>query len=175
MKIVGYQIILRITRFFTLVIRPDYQKFCLRSTPDQQKAMQIILREPQMLHRPICCWWYRSQYIRIHYSGAMKKVCVRFQISARSVRRMISMSAGWTGPASVSERSARRTRFALEVNRLLVYFFWYPRQATIIIAWRYVSVFLNGTRTRNMSVSMENHISRHTWTVFCKANLRHRK
>ena len=33
MKIVGYQIILRITRFVTLVIRPDYQKFCLRSTP----------------------------------------------------------------------------------------------------------------------------------------------
>ena len=34
MKIVGYQIILRITRFVTLVIRPDYQKFCLRSTPE---------------------------------------------------------------------------------------------------------------------------------------------
>ena len=34
MKIVGYQIIVRITRFVTLVIRPDYQKFCLRSTPD---------------------------------------------------------------------------------------------------------------------------------------------
>ena len=34
MKIVGYHIILRITRFVTLVIRPDYQKFCLRSTPD---------------------------------------------------------------------------------------------------------------------------------------------
>ena len=34
MKIVGYQIILRITRFVTLVIRPNYQKFCLRSTPD---------------------------------------------------------------------------------------------------------------------------------------------
>ena len=34
MKIVGYQIFLRITRFLTLVIRPDYQKFCLRSTPD---------------------------------------------------------------------------------------------------------------------------------------------
>ena len=35
MKIVGYhyQIILRITRFVTLVIRTDYQKFCLRSTP----------------------------------------------------------------------------------------------------------------------------------------------
>ena len=33
MKIVGYQIILRITRFVTLAIRPDYQKFCLRSTP----------------------------------------------------------------------------------------------------------------------------------------------
>ena len=105
-------------------------------------------------------------YIRIHYSGAMKKVCVRFQISARSVRRMISMSAGWTGPASVSGRSARRTRFASEVNRLLVYFFWYPRQATIIIARWHVSVFLNGARIRNMSVSMENLISRHTWTVF---------
>ena len=34
MKIVGYQIFLRITRFVILVIRPDYQKFCLRSTPD---------------------------------------------------------------------------------------------------------------------------------------------
>ena len=33
MKIVGYQNCLRITRFLTLVIRPDYQKFCLRSTP----------------------------------------------------------------------------------------------------------------------------------------------
>ena len=33
MKIVGYQIFIRITRFVTLVIRPDYQKFCLRSTP----------------------------------------------------------------------------------------------------------------------------------------------
>ena len=33
MKIVGYQIFLRITRFIVLVIRPDYQKFCLRSTP----------------------------------------------------------------------------------------------------------------------------------------------
>ena len=33
MKIVGYQIFLRITRFVTLVIRPDYQKLCLRSTP----------------------------------------------------------------------------------------------------------------------------------------------
>ena len=87
---------------------------------------------------------------------------------------MISMSAGWTGPASMSERSVRRTRFALEVNRLLVYFFWYPGQATIIIARWHVSVFLNGTRICNTSVSMENLISRHTWTVFCKANLRHR-
>ena len=34
MKIVGYQICLRVTRFVILVIRPDYQKFCLRSTPD---------------------------------------------------------------------------------------------------------------------------------------------
>ena len=34
MKIVGYQIFLRITRFVILVIRPDYQKFGLRSTPD---------------------------------------------------------------------------------------------------------------------------------------------
>ena len=34
MKIVGYQIFLRITRFVILVIRPDYQKFCLRSTPE---------------------------------------------------------------------------------------------------------------------------------------------
>ena len=33
MKIVGYQIFLRITRFVILVIRPDYQEFCLRSTP----------------------------------------------------------------------------------------------------------------------------------------------
>ena len=29
----GYQIFLRITRFVILVIRPDYQKFYLRSTP----------------------------------------------------------------------------------------------------------------------------------------------
>ena len=29
LKIVGYQILLRITRFVTLVIRSDYQKFCL--------------------------------------------------------------------------------------------------------------------------------------------------
>ena len=29
----GCQIVLRITRFVILVIRPDYQKFCLRSTP----------------------------------------------------------------------------------------------------------------------------------------------
>ena len=36
MKIVGYQIILRITRFVTLVIHPDYQKFCLRSTPARE-------------------------------------------------------------------------------------------------------------------------------------------
>ena len=33
MKIVVYQIFLRITRFVILVIRPDYQKFCSRSTP----------------------------------------------------------------------------------------------------------------------------------------------
>ena len=35
MKLVGYQIFLRITRFVTLVIRPDYQKCCLRATPDE--------------------------------------------------------------------------------------------------------------------------------------------
>ena len=34
MKIVGYQIFLRITRFVILVIRPDYREFCLRSTPE---------------------------------------------------------------------------------------------------------------------------------------------
>ena len=33
MKIVGYQIFVRITRYVTLVIRPDYQKFSLRSAP----------------------------------------------------------------------------------------------------------------------------------------------
>ena len=33
MKIVGYQIFLWITTFVILVIRPDYQTFCLRSTP----------------------------------------------------------------------------------------------------------------------------------------------
>ena len=33
MKIVGYQIFLRITKFLAQVIRPDYQIFCLRSTP----------------------------------------------------------------------------------------------------------------------------------------------
>ena len=37
MKIVGYHIFLRITRFVILVIRPDYQKFCLRSTPARDK------------------------------------------------------------------------------------------------------------------------------------------
>ena len=42
MKIVGYQIILRITRFVTLVIRPDYQKFCLRSTPVTQYPVRWI-------------------------------------------------------------------------------------------------------------------------------------
>ena len=36
MKIVGYQIFVRITRFVILVIRPDYQKFGLRSTPDMK-------------------------------------------------------------------------------------------------------------------------------------------
>ena len=38
MKIVGYQIFLRITRFVILVIRPDYREFCLRSTPVHQWA-----------------------------------------------------------------------------------------------------------------------------------------
>ena len=33
MKIVGCQIFLRITRFVTLIIRPDYQKLSLRFTP----------------------------------------------------------------------------------------------------------------------------------------------
>ena len=33
MKIVGYHNFLRITRLVTLVIHPDYQTFCLRSTP----------------------------------------------------------------------------------------------------------------------------------------------
>ena len=36
MKIVGYQIFLRITRFVILVIRPDYREFCLRSTPESR-------------------------------------------------------------------------------------------------------------------------------------------
>ena len=35
MKMMGYQIVLRITRFVILVIRPDYQKFCLRSTAEE--------------------------------------------------------------------------------------------------------------------------------------------
>ena len=39
MKIMGYQILVRITRFVTLVIRPDYQKFCLRSTPGEQRII----------------------------------------------------------------------------------------------------------------------------------------
>ncbi len=37
MKIVGYQICLRITRFVILEIRPDYQKLCLRSTPARDR------------------------------------------------------------------------------------------------------------------------------------------
>ena len=41
MKIVGYQIFLRITRFVILVIRPDYQKFCLRSTPEEDELVHI--------------------------------------------------------------------------------------------------------------------------------------
>ena len=41
MKTVGYQFFLRITRFVTLVIRPDYQTFCLRSTP----AVTCLLRD----------------------------------------------------------------------------------------------------------------------------------
>ena len=40
MKIVGYQICLRITRFVILVIRPDYQKFCLRLTPGSINSYQ---------------------------------------------------------------------------------------------------------------------------------------
>ena len=39
MKIVGYQIFSRITRFVILVFRPDYQKFCLRSTPDSRTPL----------------------------------------------------------------------------------------------------------------------------------------
>ena len=42
MKIVGYQIILWITRFVTLVIRPDYQKFCLRSTPANDWSKSVV-------------------------------------------------------------------------------------------------------------------------------------
>ena len=41
MTIVGYQIMLRITRFVTLVIRPDYQKVCLRSTPDVGRVSDV--------------------------------------------------------------------------------------------------------------------------------------
>ena len=41
MKIVGYQICLRITRFVIFVIRPDYQKFCLRSTPELCSMFEI--------------------------------------------------------------------------------------------------------------------------------------
>ena len=44
MKIVGYQICLRITRFVILVIRPDYQKFCLRSTPAKATAKIIAFQ-----------------------------------------------------------------------------------------------------------------------------------
>ena len=42
MKIVGYQIFLRITRFVILVIRPDYQKFCLRSTPVHRRKHRYL-------------------------------------------------------------------------------------------------------------------------------------
>ena len=39
MKMMGYQIVLRITRFVILVFRPGYQKFCLRSTPESSGSM----------------------------------------------------------------------------------------------------------------------------------------
>ena len=42
MKIVGYQIFLRITRFVILVIRPDYREFCLRSTPDYDVKIIVV-------------------------------------------------------------------------------------------------------------------------------------
>ena len=51
MKIVGYQICLRITRFVILVIRPDYQTFCLslRSTPGHYRAsLTLCLRQIYM-------------------------------------------------------------------------------------------------------------------------------
>ena len=41
MKIVVYQICLRIIRFVILVIRPDYQKFCLKIDPWEVSALSL--------------------------------------------------------------------------------------------------------------------------------------
>ena len=70
MKIVGYQIFLRITRFVILVIRPDYQKFCLRSTP--------AARMPKVIEATLNC-----------YSGDCSK-CRRNAIVCGGVRK-----TGW--------------------------------------------------------------------------------
>ena len=48
----GYQIFVRITRFVTLVFRPDYQTFCLRSTPVKYHILSVAL------HKTSCCFSY---------------------------------------------------------------------------------------------------------------------
>ena len=63
MKIVGYQIFLRITRFVILVIRPDYEKFCLRSTPGLIVPLYKATVRP---HLEYCIILYRHG---IHISG----------------------------------------------------------------------------------------------------------
>ena len=51
MKIRGYKIFLRITRFVILVIRPDYQKLCSRSTPDQRSTATFTRQCSRTMHQ----------------------------------------------------------------------------------------------------------------------------
>ncbi len=72
MNIVGYQIFLRITRFVILVIRPDYQKFCLRSTPEWVNialeqltlALRILYKTAQLVKTTLL-------RVRIHGNGTV--------------------------------------------------------------------------------------------------------
>ena len=86
MKIVGYQIILRITRFVTLVIRPDYQKFCLRSTPEMPEQVVGKLVEAINFQRVLRCLKQNLNYIIILKSVAVRKLHIA--IFARSSREM---------------------------------------------------------------------------------------